>query len=155
MLSVIPFFNIIPRWNINPYVVPFHLDRLHYVSVLFGSLCNLCFVFSGVSYYDIWTGAFDSTCSESLGSAAKDRGDAIEIGTSKILCKTLFYIYHRFVIKCWIILRTASSLINLLKPTGYVMHQQFNIQQLYVLPTLYLCVLYLSENKQRLVPLAA
>ena len=44
---------------------------------------------------------------------------------------------------------------NLLKPTGYVMHQQFNIQQLYVLPTPYLCVLYLSENKQRLVPLTA
>ena len=32
-------------------------------------------------------------------------------------------------------------------------HHQFNIQQLYVLPTMYLCVLYLSENKQRLVPL--
>jgi hypothetical protein len=45
--------------------------------------------------------------------------------------------------------------IKLLKPTGHVMHQQFNIQQLYVLPTLYLCVLYLSENKQRLVPLTA
>ena len=45
--------------------------------------------------------------------------------------------------------------LNLLKPTGYVMHQQFNIQQLYLLPTLYLCVLYLSENKQRLVPLTA
>ena len=44
---------------------------------------------------------------------------------------------------------------NLLKPTGYVMYQQFNIQQLYALPTLYLCVLYLSENKQRLVPLTA
>ena len=29
---------------------------------------------------------------------------------------------------------------NLSKPTGYVMHQQFNIQQLYALPTLYLCV---------------
>ena len=39
--------------------------------------------------------------------------------------------------------------------TGYVMHHQFNIQQLYALPTLYLCVLYLSENKQRLVPLTA
>jgi len=26
------------------------------------------------------------------------------------------------------------------------MHQQFNSQQLYALPTLYLCVLYLSEN---------
>ena len=45
--------------------------------------------------------------------------------------------------------------INLLKPTGHVMHQQFNIQQLYLLPTLYLYVLYLSENKQRLVPLRA
>ena len=45
--------------------------------------------------------------------------------------------------------------INLLKPTGHVMHQQFNIQKLYVLPTLYLCVLYLSEDKQRLVPLTA
>jgi len=45
--------------------------------------------------------------------------------------------------------------VNLLKPTGYVMHQQFNIPQLYALPTLYLCVLYLSENKQRLVPLTA
>ena len=43
--------------------------------------------------------------------------------------------------------------INLLKPTGYVMNQKFNIQQLHVLPKLYLCVLYLSENKQRLVPL--
>ena len=45
--------------------------------------------------------------------------------------------------------------INLLKPTGHVMHQQFNIQQLYALPTPYLCVVYLSENKQRLVPLTA
>ena len=45
--------------------------------------------------------------------------------------------------------------LNLLKPTGHVMHQQFNIQQLYALRTLYLCVLYLSENKQRLVPLTA
>ena len=45
--------------------------------------------------------------------------------------------------------------INLLKPTSHVKHQQFNIQQLYALPTLYLCVLYLSENKQRLVPLTS
>jgi hypothetical protein len=44
---------------------------------------------------------------------------------------------------------------NLLKPTGHVMYHQFNIQQLYVLPTLYLCVLYLSENKQRIAPLTA
>ena len=49
----------------------------------------------------------------------------------------------------------SEQCINLLKHTVYVMHQQFNIQQLYALPTLYLCVLYLSENKQRLVPLTA
>ena len=48
-----------------------------------------------------------------------------------------------------------AELINLLKPTGYMMHHQFNIQQLYALPTLYLYVLYLYENKQRLVPLTA
>ena len=45
--------------------------------------------------------------------------------------------------------------VNHLKPTGHVTHQEFHIQQLYALPTLYLCVLYLSENKQRLVPLTA
>ena len=54
-----------------------------------------------------------------------------------------------------VVFRYSPCHINLLKPTGYVMNQQFNIQQLYALPTLYLCVLYLSENKQRLVPLTA
>jgi len=55
---------------------------------------------------------------------------------------------------CLTTLSTLYTLsVNLLKPTGHVMHQQFNIQQLYALPTLYLFVLYLSENKQRLVPL--
>ena len=49
----------------------------------------------------------------------------------------------------------SVSSVNPLKPTGHVIHQQFNIQQLHALPTLYLCVLYLSENKQRLVSLTA
>ena len=52
-----------------------------------------------------------------------------------------------------VLITFVTDVINLLKPTGHVMHQQFNIQQMYVLPTQYLCVLYLSENKQRLVPL--
>jgi len=43
--------------------------------------------------------------------------------------------------------------VNLLKHTGYVMYHQFNIQQIHALPTLYICVFYLSENKQLLVPL--
>jgi len=51
--------------------------------------------------------------------------------------------------------QSSKVRINLLKPTCYVMHQQFDIQQLHTLPTLYLCVLYLSENKQLLVPLTA
>jgi len=38
------------------------------------------------------------------------------------------------------------GVFNILKPTGHVMYHQFNIQQLYALPTLYLCVLYLYEN---------
>ena len=37
---------------------------------------------------------------------------------------------------------------NLLKPTGYVMHQQFNIQQLYVLLShcVYVFCIYLRTN---------
>ena len=54
----------------------------------------------------------------------------------------------------WHLLVPADE-VKLLNPTGHVMHQQFILQQLYVLPTPYLCVLYLSENKQRLVPLTA
>ena len=42
----------------------------------------------------------------------------------------------------------ATNTFNPLKPTGHVMHQQFNIQQLYALPTLYLCVLYRVSEKR-------
>ena len=45
--------------------------------------------------------------------------------------------------------------IKISNPTGYYVNHQFNSRQLYALPTLYLCVLYLSENKQRPVPLTA
>ena len=45
---------------------------------------------------------------------------------------------------------TSVRHINLLKPTGYVIEQEFNIQRMYDLPTLYLCILYLSQNQQRL-----
>jgi hypothetical protein len=47
----------------------------------------------------------------------------------------------------------SKHTLKLLEPTGHVMHLQCNIQQLYALSALYLDVLYLSENKQRLVPL--
>jgi len=42
--------------------------------------------------------------------------------------------------------RLPRLVFNLLKPTGYVMHQQFNIQQLYVLSTLYVFCTYLRTN---------
>ena len=35
---------------------------------------------------------------------------------------------------------------NLLKSTGYVMHQQFNIQQFYALPILHLCNIYAVQQ---------
>ena len=40
-------------------------------------------------------------------------------------------------------IRCDCDVINLLKPTGYAMHQQFNIQQLYILPELYLCFVFI------------
>jgi len=55
----------------------------------------------------------------------------------------------------WYLYHTYRWHFNLLVPSCYVMHHRFNIQQLYALPTLYFCVLYLSENKQRLVPVTA
>ena len=37
-------------------------------------------------------------------------------------------------------------LINLLKPTGYVTHQQFNIQQLYAAHTVFMCLVFIWEQ---------
>ena len=42
-----------------------------------------------------------------------------------------------------------------LQPSGHYMYHQFNIQQFYVLPTHYLCVLCGSQNKQPLFPYTA
>ena len=41
---------------------------------------------------------------------------------------------------------TDIASFNLLKPACYVMQQQFNIQHLYVLPTLYLCNIYVIQQ---------
>jgi len=49
----------------------------------------------------------------------------------------------------------ARWCISRLQSSGQCVYHQFSIQQLYTLPTLYLCVLCGSENKQRLVPLTA
>jgi len=48
-----------------------------------------------------------------------------------------------------------GCIYNLPKPSGHCIYHQFNIQQLYVLPTLYLRVLCGSQNKQRLFPYTA
>jgi len=72
-----------------------------------------------------------------------------------VLCKRCMFVAAYTVPLLMFILCWSGVCIDLLNTTGHVMHQQFKIQQLYILPTLYLCVLYLSENKQRLVPLTA
>ena len=74
-------------------------------------------------------------------------GDVTICEMSQILQNTNYY--------KTVVSDSVSLVFNLLNPAGYVMHQQFNIKQLYALSTLYLCVLYLSENKQRLVPLTS
>jgi hypothetical protein len=53
----------------------------------------------------------------------------------------------KMVCECVLATRFQRLNFNHLNPIGYVMHQQFNIQQLYALPTLYLCVyIYLRTN---------
>jgi len=47
--------------------------------------------------------------------------------------------------------RTTGSL-DLSEPSGNYTYYQFNIQQFSVLPTMHLCVLCGSQNKQRLFP---
>ena len=92
-----------------------------------------------------------------FGSKVKQRKNYLNHWRANCVVKfycistTIWYFWNHSA--CWLFF--IVPMFNLLKPTGHVMHQQFNIQQLYVLPTLYLCVLYLSVNKQRLVPLTA
>jgi len=77
-----------------------------------------------------------------------------------VLCFLIDECYIRSVKRYCFVRKNAAvpvqlAIVILQYTTGHVIHQQFNIQQLYIQPTLYLCVLYLSENKQRLVPLTA
>ena len=72
----------------------------------------------------------------------------ILLSTARDLLKTLTRIKQAHISRGCIF----NIHVNPLKPTGYVMHHQFNNEQLYALPTRYLCVFYLSENKERLVP---
>jgi len=80
---------------------------------------------------------------------------AYEDGTERVPKRQLLELRRRGITQNKTYYKLTVVYIDLLKPTAHVMHQQFNIQQQYALPTLYLCVLYLSENKQRLVPLTA
>jgi hypothetical protein len=48
---------------------------------------------------------------------------------------------------CYTVLLKLLRLLNLLKPTGYVMHHQFNIQQFYILPRcVYVFCIHLTTN---------
>ena len=69
--------------------------------------------------------------STSSGLSLRDIMSTSVVETRKCQVSTLTYT------------KVLNPVYNILKPTGYVMHYQFNIQQLYALPTLYLCVLCL------------
>ena len=87
-----------------------------------------------------------STCNYVEDSAKKSQLNTLYRFANNTVCDILLSHYS---------LGRVIKTVQLLKPSRHVMHQQINIQQLYALPTLYLCVLYLSENKQRLMPLTA
>ena len=63
------------------------------------------------------------------------------------------YRNRRVIHFLWLHLVCVGKLINLLKPTGHVMHQQVLTFNNCTLCPHCICVLYLCENKQRLVPL--
>jgi hypothetical protein len=44
------------------------------------------------------------------------------------------------------------TIFNILNPSGNFTYHRFNIKKFYVVPTLRLCVLYGSQNKQQLLP---
>jgi len=49
----------------------------------------------------------------------------------------------------------VPPVVTICTASGHYMYRQFNTQQFYVLPTVYLCVLCESQNKQRLFPYTA
>jgi hypothetical protein len=53
-----------------------------------------------------------------------------------MVCVTEMVFFFYKLITDFLCINELNFGINLLKPTGHVVHQQFNIQQLYTLPTL-------------------
>ena len=127
----------------------FLLSHRQYQVPIYHHGCILCKDTDGVFIGWLWNLIL---CSHPCGRISVGRNIRPSIYRVKALCDQC---YSLPVGSLNLQIPNVQWTICLLKPTGHVMHQQFNIQQLYVLPTLYLCVLYLSENKQRLVPLTS
>ena len=123
-----------------------------------GTFCLYLQASAGPKWRDITKNYFYMYC-EFLGLYRAVKRDVSNLVISIFYWKRLCDVGWR--LEClqvnwkWCGMKRLWRVINLLKPTGHVMRQQFNIQQLYALPTLYLCVSYLSENKERLVPLTS
>ena len=66
----------------------------------------------------------------------KNAGELLVLSSSCCYHDKFHILNIRLILKLLVVF-----LFKLLMPTGHVMHQQFNIHQLYVLPTLYLFVL--------------
>ena len=58
---------------------------------------------------------------------------------AELTCET-----SQVLAKCWAGCANVYRLIALyvLKPTSYVMHQQFNVQQFRIMPALYICFFF-------------
>jgi len=64
---------------------------IDYLTCLFrldpNTVCVFCVQVSAAMTFEL---ALMTTCSESLGSAAQDGGDAVDIGIGNTLCKSLY-----------------------------------------------------------------
>ena len=68
--------------------------------------------------------------------------DTLRLFTFKIMAlRSNFPLFHtNFIVVAGVFVMHVS----LLKPSGHVMHQQFNIQQLYALPhTIFMCFVFI------------
>ena len=92
--------------------------------------------------YIINTKECGRSCSERIKFSVKSNRNYCNLHMNQrdaqILVNNPYFFVNWLYMFRTVISTTSGATFNLLKPTGHVMHQQFNIQQLYVLFCIYL-----------------
>ena len=92
-----------------------------------------------------WTIIFGSRVGSILSTWPNQISCFRVVSFNIISCPSIFPLIYSFVFL--LSLEILADRLNLLKPNGYVMHHQFNIQQFYILSTQYLmCFVFIWEQ---------